>query len=514
MEMCWQEVNDRPSTDDILAFLQQIDEESKHTPAVNLVSPPLNSKQVVHGNQTGANSPKLFESNFVQIQTRNQSTNHVAEVLVHRADDQAPTKLGFEDDFSQSVQIRQNRNGVGFEDDFVSGNALNLNSSDIAHNDSILAFGGNDPESSKESILSQDIPSVDKNLNVLTEPVPVKMSTPNKPSLPIRHNKSEGPNTAKSQITQKSAYLSTSDEQQVLSQISDEVKEKSEHIDNLIDSKENIDNKSANQITDEGYRTELSGEPVSPVALVERKSDSNIQENQGNELLDMSVDPEIEKAKEIYMSMGASLPTSFVHKSRLLGTIPEDGIPSDNTSQSGFVFDDPEAEDTAMTFEWDDYDVEKELVGRVRFPSDDSIIASRSPRHVEVEDWPFEQDSESEPRSKPGSLASDSDTEVTGQSIGSDTSLDTRSRIASILTNRLNSVITNRTNVSFASSKSMFYSFSDDDLESPEHNYTDRRNMLYDQSSLRSSASSEDLQGEVTTYDSDGTDNHQTQVDI
>ncbi|XP_045213080.2 uncharacterized protein LOC123563954 isoform X2 [Mercenaria mercenaria] len=496
MEMCWQDVEDRPSTDDILAFLQQIEEEM--TSLSHDLSAATSNGPV---NQTCPQSPSSFDSKFVMSKNVNQSNQHVAEVLVHRVDD-GGQKQGFDDDFSKSVNIKKNKNSEGFEDDFVhvEENANDL--SYLSQNDSILAYGGNSSE------IDKDIFAPDQNLNLQHPPVPVGMSTPSKQLLTGKSNLSEGYNTALSNGTSlNSKYVTASDGNLHVSAFNpDLVRSNSQSISpfnpdfvrsdhkSKHSSKELFGEKSENQNSDEGYRTGMSNS--APDIVLNNHSDTGStkqthdlgNDNDLNQNEDMNniqslkrlspkfSDLETEKAKEIYMSKGAGLPTSIVHKSRSLGTIPEDGIPSDNTSQSGVVFDDPES-DIGMNFEWDDYEGEQ-LVGRVRFTSDESVGSSRSPRHVEVEEWPFDQDSSSESHSKPGSIASDSDAEVTRMSVGSNSSIDTRARIASILTNRLNSLI-KQTNTSH-SGQGMFYSFSqyDNDLDSPEHAFTDTDHPL------------------------------------
>ncbi|XP_060560239.1 insulin-like receptor isoform X2 [Ruditapes philippinarum] len=493
MEMCWQEIDDRPTTDDILAFLQQIEEEltsESHDQTAVTSSEPLT--------QTGPQSPTSFDSKFVMSKNVNQSNQHVAEVLVHRVDDSGQ-RLGFDDDFSKSVKIQKNKNG-GFEDDFIHVEENANDTSYLSQNDSILAYGGNNSE------IDKDIFSPDQNLNLQHPPVPVGMSTPSKYLTNGKTNLSEGYNTAMSNTTAlNSKYVTAQDGNLHVSAFNpDLVRSNSQSIspfnpdfirsDNRSkqSSKQIFAEKSDHQSSDDGYRTGMSNS--APDIVLNNHSDTGLSkqkddisnDNDLNEDLD-EVQPytrlspkfsdlETEKAKEIYMSKGAGLPTSIVHKSRSLGTIPEDGIPSDNTSQSGVVFDDPES-DIGMNFEWDDYEGEQ-LVGHVRHMSDESVSSTRSPRHVEVEEWPFDQDSSSESHSKPGSIASESDAEVTRLSMESNTSIDTRARIASILTNRLNSLI-KQTN-SPHSGQGMFYSFSnyDNDLDSPEHAFTDTDHPL------------------------------------
>lgn len=491
--MCWQDIEDRPSTDDILAFLQQIEEEmTSQSNDQNTVtsSEPLNL--------TGTQSPTSFDSKFVMSKNVNQSNQHVAEVLVHRVDETGQ-RLSFDDDFSKSVKIQKNKNPDGFEDNFIHGEENVNDSSYLSQNDSILACGGNNSE------IDKDIFSPDQNLNLKHPPVPVGMSTPSKHLINGKSNLSEGYNTALSNNTAlNSKYITAQDGNLHVSTFNPDLarsnsqsispfnpdfirSDKSKH-----SSKQLFTERSDHQSSDDGYRTGMSSS--APDIVLNNHSDTGLtkqtdnipSETDSNEDMD-DVQPftrlspklsdlETEKAKEIYMTKGAGLPTSIVQKSRSLGTIPEDGIPSDNTSQSGVVFDDPES-DIGMNFEWDDYEGEQ-LVGHVRLMSDESIGSARSPRHVEVEEWPFDQDSGSESHSKPGSLASDSDAEVTRLSMESNTSIDTRARIASILTNRLNSLI-KQTNTPH-SSQGMFYSFSnyDNDLDSPEHAFTDTDHPL------------------------------------
>ena len=138
MEMCWQEVTDRPSAEDILSFLQQIDEEASQNPQFDQQwsNTSSSSPKVVQVDQTG--SPVGFESNFVQSKTQTQSSHQLAEVMVHRPSDNS-AKSGFEDDFSNIVQIKKNKASDGFTDNFVTGDQ----SGDLSQNDSILAYGGN-----------------------------------------------------------------------------------------------------------------------------------------------------------------------------------------------------------------------------------------------------------------------------------------------------------------------------------------------------------------------------------
>lgn len=492
MEMCWQEVDDRPSAGDVLAFLQQIEEEMT-SQSHDLSAAPSSSL----ANETGPQSANSFDSKFVMSKNVNQSNQHVAEVLVHRVDDKEQ-KQGFDDDFSKSVMIRKNKNTDGFEDDFIP--SAENDTSYLSQNDSILAGGGNSSE------VEKDLFSPDNKLNLQHPPVPVGMSTPSKQFIDGKPNLSDGYATALCNGTSKSSkYVTASDGYLHASAFNpDLVRSNSESISpfnqDLIrsdhtskhSSRQLFVEKSDNHNSDEGYRTGMSGS--APEIVFNNHSDTDLSKHpqdfdngsKQTENIDNShtltrlnpkiSDLETEKAKEIYMSKGAGLPTSIMHKSRSLGTIPEDGIPSDNTSQSGIVFDDPDV-DMGMNFEWDDYEGEQ-LVGRVRYTSDDSTGSARSPRQVDVEEWPFDQDSSSESHSKPGSIASDSDVEVTGLSVGSNSSIDTRARIASILTNRLNSLI-KQTNIPH-SGQGMFYSFShyDNDLDSPEHAFTDTDHPL------------------------------------
>lgn len=416
MEMCWQEADDRPTADDILAFLQQIDEESSMQPnspkhSVQRQRSSDSDKIVLNGPSTPTHG---FSTTILSPKAGKHSTQHVAEVLVHRVDDtdfvsrNNNTDMGFEDDFSK-VNIRKNTTGDGFEDDFVL-----CNEGELSQNDSILAYGGNASEVS-ETDISDRVKhiSTDPNMNLLTEPVPVVMSTPSKQNdfdqlnLPdTRTNQSELFRTAvANQGTQSSSaqYLTAMDTNSSNSSVSKSVAESE------INSKHLTENQN-----DEGYRTDPNRTPdiIVSTNLTDLHEPDNIHEPSVDENM-LSVndssrtsDPETERAKEIYISKGAALPPSSVHKSRSLGTIPEDGIPSDNTSQSGVVFDEPMNEEIGQGFEWDDY-IGEQLVGRVRYTSDES------PRpNEEFTEWTFDQDSGSEAsNSKPGSIASESDGE-------------------------------------------------------------------------------------------------------
>lgn len=473
MEMCWQEADDRPTADDILAFLQQIDEESSMQPnspkhSVQRQRSSDSDKIVLNGPSTPTHG---FSTTILSPKAGKHSTQHVAEVLVHRVDDtdfvsrNNNTELGFEDDFSK-VNIRKNTTGDGFEDDFVL-----CNEGELSQNDSILAYGGNASEVS-ETDISDRVKhiSTDPNMNLLTEPVPVVMSTPSKQNdfdqlnLPdTRTNQSELFRTAvANQGTQSSSaqYLTAMDTNSSNSSVSKSVAESE------INSKHLTENQN-----DEGYRTDPNRTPdiIVSTNLTDLHEPDNIHEPSVDENM-LSVndssrtsDPETERAKEIYISKGAALPPSSVHKSRSLGTIPEDGIPSDNTSQSGVVFDEPMNEEIGQGFEWDDY-IGEQLVGRVRYTSDES------PRpNEEFTEWTFDQDSGSEAsNSKPGSIASESDGEVTRPTT---TSIDTRAYIANLLTSRLNS-LARQTNPSHYTDSSSFYSFSQYD-DSFEHVYSD-----------------------------------------
>jgi len=472
MEMCWQEADDRPSAEDILAFLQQIEEEVTSQSLEHPTAAPVVPVVRV--------SPQQTSPNFVMSKNKNQFSQHVAEVLVHRVDDSE--KHGFDDDFNKDVTIRKNIHSHGFEDDFVAGSTLN--DLDLPHNDSIIASGGNVTHENLDG--DKDIFAADHNLNILQPPVPVRMSTPSKyaPNSSSRKPDNEPDSVAENQSNSK--YTTTingtgpSFEAAGTKSLNNPDYGRSD----LMLSKLN---------NDEGYRTAENGSaPDSVTSQTESDQFTNSVSKFTDDYEDDSAeaisklspkltDLETERAKQIYMSKGAGLPPSNIHKSRSLGTIPEDGIPSDNTSVSGVVFDDQEeSEDVGMNFEWDDFEGEQ-LVGRVRYMSEDSTgsgCSNRSPRHVDVEEWPFDQDSGSESHSKAGSIASESDGEVTRLSIGSNTSIDTRARIASILTNRLNSLI-KQTNSSQTTPSnagpSMFYSFSeyDNDIDSPEHVSTD-----------------------------------------
>ncbi|XP_052769468.1 serine/threonine-protein kinase LMTK1-like isoform X2 [Mya arenaria] len=496
MEMCWQEADDRPSTEDILAFLQQIEEEMT-----------AQSHDTQHSAQTNQNTPvktpvqsPSFDSKFVMSKNINQSNQHLAEVLVHRADNK--DVHGFEDDFSKDVTIRKNQNPVGFEDDFVSGS--NLNVSEAAQNDSIIAGSGSPGGQSAD----KDIFAADHNLNLLQPPVPVRMSTPSKPFTPLETNgHSSAFNTANSNLQQSDSNFITANDGAPSSNIrasnDNSVQSNDENGSELQAnftqsvstsskaSKKLFEEKSETHNSDDGYRTGVNGSTPDIVLSPNNKELKDVEEKlnddsgtesipQVSKLSPKAMDLETEKAKEIYMSKGLGLPTSIMHRSRSLGTIPEDEIPSDNTSQTG-VFDDNEDTDVGMNFEWDDFEGEQ-LVGRVRYMSEDSSGSMKSPRHVEVEEWPFDQDSGSDANSKPGSIASDSDAEVTRLSIDSNTSIDTRARIASILSNRLNSLIkqSNSNTPRVTTGKSMFYSFADDeyDLDSPENALSETEHSL------------------------------------
>lgn len=471
MEMCWQEADDRPTADDILAFLQQIEEE--------VTSQSLDLSQKA---PAVYQSPQKNNSNSSVSKNKNHSTQHVADVLVHRMDEH--DNQGFENDFSQAVAIKKNRHSGGFEDDFVAGSTLNDN--DLPHNDSILAAGGN--VSSNSLDISKDIFAADQNLNLLQQPVPITMSTPSKQASDASSRKSDDGSTADNLTSQNKSKYTTATSSMLNPESNRTNNQNSKRSDIL---SENSPFVSENQINDEGYRTAENGSSPD-IVLSKTDSEQNTRsmskftdeytDDKTSSPLNLSpkfTDLETERAKQIYMSKGAGLPPSSIHKSRSLGTIPEDGIPSDNTSQSGVVFEDAESEDVGMNFEWDDYEGEQ-LVGRIRYMSEESCDSNRSPRHVEVEEWPFDQDTGSESQSKAGSIASDSDGEVTRLSIGSNTSIDTRARIASILTNRLNSLIkqTNSSHTPTTTSKgpSMFYSFSeyDNDIDSPEHAASDK----------------------------------------
>ena len=497
--MCWQEADDRPTADDILAFLQQIEEEmtsqSHDTLQTGSLIPAVEMQPV----QTGIHSPS-FESKFVMSKSVNQSNKHVAEVLVHRVDN--VVEQGFEDDFNRDIVIRKNT-ASGFEDDFVSGS--NLNETNLSHDDSILAGGGAD-----ESANNKDVFASDHNLNFLQPPVPVGMSTPSKPVTSVANGHSNAFNMATSNQNlqnSNSNYVTANDGATSNYSSSNNIQTTNEDNFQSLKSVGNSANrgskssrnlfgeKSDSNHSDDGYRTEVNS--AGPDIILSPTQQGTVQkysEDSGTESLpqnsDLSpkiTDLETEKAKELYLNKGLGLPTSVMHKSRSLGTIPEDGIPSDNTSQNGAVFDEENednegTEDVGMNFEWDDYEGEQ-LVGRVRFMSEESAGNAKSPRHVEVEEWPFDQDSGSENRSKPGSIASDSDAEVTKLSIGSNTSIDTRARIASILTNRLNSLIVQQSNptpVTKTSKKSSLYLFADDeyDLDSPENAFSDTDHPL------------------------------------
>lgn len=495
--MCWQEMEDRPSVDDILAFLQQIEDElasQSHDLSAVKSHVPINQTGIQSPN-SGLQSPKSFDSKFVMSKNVNQSNQHVAEVLVHRVDDKDKDKdhkHDFDDDFSKSVKIRRNKNSDGFEDDFVHGDVHINDSSYLPQNDSILAYGGNQSEldDMNEQDRYKDMFSPDQNLNLLHPPVPVKMSTPSK-QVSGKSCQSDAFHSALSSGTsQISKYVTASGNKLHASTFNpDLVRSNSQSVSpfnpDFVRSdrknkhpKELFSEKSDNQNSDEGYRTHLN--ESTPDIILKNSSDTDstkqTEVSEGESIQPMTrlspklSDLETEEAKELYMSKGAGLPTSIVQKSRSLGTIPEDGIPSDNTSQSGVVFEDQEL-DGGMNYEWDDYDGEQ-LVGCVKYASDETN--PRSPRHVDVEEWPFDQDSSSDSHSKPGSIASDSDGEVTRLSMGTNSSIDTRSRIASILTNRLNSFI-KQTNNSSPSGQGTFYSISryDNDLDSPEHAYTE-----------------------------------------
>ena len=463
MEMCWQEFDDRPSAEDILAFLQQIDEEStmqQNSPKHHVQrQKSSDSDKIV---QNGPTSPTHgFSTTILSPKAGKHSTRHVAEVLVHRVDDSDfmtrnnETDVGFEDDFSK-IKIQKNQNGAGFEDNFV-----HCDDSDLTQNDSILAYGGNASETNDidESDRFKHITSTDPNMNLLTEPIPVVMSTPSKHAgsdqlnIPSRTNQSESYNTALSNPGSRntSAQFQTAiDTNSYSSGIPRSI------LDGEINSKHSSENQN-----DEGYRTDTNRTPDIIVSTnqtdhFDREHEGSQDDVQDENRLGVNdsqrtSDLETERAKEIYITKGAALPPSSLHKSRSLGTIPEDGIPSDNTSQSGVVFDENTNEEIGMGFEWDDY-IGEELVGRVRYMSDESPRANE-----EFTEWTFDPDSGSEAsNSKAGSIASESDGEVKRHI---STTIDTRAYIANILTNRLNNLARQTTNPSYLDNSS-FYSFS------------------------------------------------------
>ena len=480
--MCWQEADDRPTADDMMAFLQQIDEESTNSPAHS-----VHRQRSIDSDKFVPNGPSTpthgFSTTILSPKVGKHSTQHVAEVLVHRVDDtdfiaRNEGASGFEDDFSK-INIRKNTKSDGFEDDFVHCDSDKVGSDDeISQNDtSILAFGGNASEMSEtESLDKVKHISTDPNMNVLTEPVPITMSTPSKTNgsdqlnLPnTKPRKSDLFKTAlDNQVNQSSSeqYLTATDmntNNSCVTKSWTEAETSGKH------SNENQN--------DEGYRTDPSRTP--DIIVSTNLTDLHEHEDNKETSLDMNrlsvndssrtTDPETEKAKEIYISKGATLPPSSLHKSRSLGTIPEDGIPSDDTSQTGIVFDEPgsaASEDIGQGFEgfeWDDY-IGEELVGRVRYTSDES------PRPMEeFTEWTFDPESGSEnSTSKPGSIASESDGEVTRST---PTSIDTRAYIANLLSNRLNS-LAQQTKTNHYSNSSSFYSFSQYD-DSFEHAYSD-----------------------------------------
>ena len=482
MEMCWQEADDRPTADDMMAFLQQIDEESTNSPAHS-----VHRQRSIDSDKFVPNGPSTpthgFSTTILSPKVGKHSTQHVAEVLVHRVDDtdfiaRNEGASGFEDDFSK-INIRKNTKSDGFEDDFVHCDNDKVGSDDeISQNDtSILAFGGNASEMSEtESLDKVKHISTDPNMNVLTEPVPITMSTPSKTNgsdqLNLPNTKPRKTDLFKTaldnQVNQSSSeqYLTATD---MNTNNSCATKSWTEAETNGKHSNENQN--------DEGYRTDPSRTP--DIIVSTNLTDLHEHEDNNETSLDMNrlsvndssrtTDPETEKAKEIYISKGATLPPSSLHKSRSLGTIPEDGIPSDDTSQTGVVFDEPgsaASEDIGQGFEgfeWDDY-IGEELVGRVRYTSDES------PRPTEeFTEWTFDPESGSETStSKPGSIASESDGEVTRST---PTSIDTRAYIANLLSNRLNT-LAQQTKTNHYSNSSSFYSFSQYD-DSFEHAYSD-----------------------------------------
>ena len=482
--MCWQETDDRPTAEDILAFLQQIDEES----AIQTNSPKhsVHRQRSLDSDKFVPNGPSTpthgFSTTILSPKVGKHSTRHVAEVLVHRVDDtdfvaRNDGASGFEDDFSK-INIRKNTTGEGFEDDFVHCDNKAGFDSEISQNDtSILAFGGNVSEVSENEVSDKfKHISTDPNMNLLTEPVPVVMSTPSK------QNGSDELNLPNTRTRQSDLFKTALDNQGSQSSGAQYLTAMDMNSCNsgvtrsAVESEINGKHLSENQ-NDEGYRTDTNRTPdiivstnLTDLHEHEDNHETSVDENK------LSVndsgrtsDPETEKAKEIYISKGATLPPSSLHKSRSLGTIPEDGIPSDNTSQTGVLFDEPASEEIGQGFEWDDY-IGEELVGRVRYTSDES------PRPTEeFTEWTFDQESGSEAsNSKPGSIASESDGEVTRST---PTSIDTRAYIANLLSNRLNS-LAKQTNSSQYSNSSSFYSFSQYD-DSFEHAYSDSESPLF-----------------------------------
>ena len=481
MEMCWQEADDRPTAEDMMAFLQQIDEES-----VTQTNSPVHSvhrQRSIDSDKFVPNGPSTpthgFSTTILSPKVGKHSTKHVAEVLVHRVDDtdfvaRNDGASGFEDDFSK-INIRKNTIGEGFEDNFVHCDNKTGSDDEISQNDtSILAFGGNASEVSDSEVPDKvKHISTDPNMNVLTEPVPVIMSTPSK------QNGSEQLNLPSTKTRQSDLFKTALDNQgsqcssaQYLTAM-DMNTYNSGATKSWTESETSGKHLNENQ-NDEGYRTDTNRTP--DIIVSSNLTDLHEHEDNNEPSLDVNklsvndsgrtTDPETEKAKEIYISKGATLPPSSLHKSRSLGTIPEDGIPSDDVSQTEVVFEEPTSGEIGQGFEgfeWDDY-IGEELVGRVRYTSDES------PRPTEeFTEWTFDQESGSEAsNSKPGSIASESDGEVTRST---PTSIDTRAYIANLLSNRLNS-LAQQTSRNQYSNSSSFYSFSQYD-DAFEHAYSD-----------------------------------------
>ncbi|KAK3592670.1 hypothetical protein CHS0354_015972 [Potamilus streckersoni] len=389
MEMCWQKADQRPTADDIVSFLKQILKDSEKITKMTEFEKKWNhlpSNQPNNDDQSDFpnSQSQVFELDFISKETIPKENSHVTEVIVHRTDSDSSlemSKLGTETDNVPEVYFA----GSKINRDKMK-DSLEIKTMDFSafQNDSVLAYGGTPTNMEDFANVERYKELFSPDANILpsgTSLVPIVMSTPSKDKdvLSSRKDKSSTYLTATSN-QQSSQYFTAYD---TITQDSEDLT-RSENSLKPSKSYRARETSDSYQNGDEDYTTEFNNNSD--------KEDSETPRRQPNPtLISHSDDGDYEIAKEIYRSKGTALLGTSLRTHRSLSTIPEDGIPSDTTSQSGLNVEDP-FDFSAIpgfgtpSFEWDDY-IGEELIGRVKY-------SDESPRQVEeFNEWTFDNES-------------------------------------------------------------------------------------------------------------------------
>ncbi|KAL3877897.1 hypothetical protein ACJMK2_035540 [Sinanodonta woodiana] len=393
MEMCWQKADQRPTADDIVSFLKQILKDSEKITKMTEFEKKWNH---LLPNQTNDDDQSDFpkspsqgiELELISREIIPKENSHVTEAIVHRTDSDFSLKmpkLETDTDNVPGVYFAGSKFNREKMNDSLESKAINF-SHDAFQNDSVLAYGGNTAniEDFENVEHYKELFSPDASINILPSgnpPVPIVMSTPSKEKhvSSSRKSKSSTHLTASSN-QQSSHYLTAYDTK---TQVSEDTSENNTSL-KPYKSYRTRETSDSYQNGDEGYRTESNN-----------NSDKDDNETSGKQptliVTSDSDDRDYEMAKEIYISKGTALLGTSHRTHRSLSTIPEDGIPSDSTSQNGLNVEDP-FDFSAIpgfgtpSFEWDDY-IGEELIGRVKY-------SDESPRQVEeFNEWTFDNES-------------------------------------------------------------------------------------------------------------------------